>query len=160
MQSKTHLLTTFAIVTPVAYMTNNMDMLGVFGLALGTVLPDIDEPNSYIGRRIPILPHIIKKTFGHRGMTHTLIATILFATLASMIPNSFTEMLATGYFLHIAEDTFSMTGIKWLAPFSQKTLAFKLYSTGKMSETIIMFLMLICLCLEYWFILAQPFINV
>ncbi|HDU1218238.1 TPA: metal-dependent hydrolase, partial [Listeria monocytogenes] len=113
MRYKTHLITTFVLATPSAYMTNNLDLLGVCGLAIGALLPDIDEPNSFIGRRIPIIPNIVKIIFGHRGMTHTLLATMLFVYLAIEFPNEFTKMLALGYFLHIVEDTFSVNGVQW-----------------------------------------------
>ncbi|MHC5409250.1 metal-dependent hydrolase [Listeria seeligeri] len=148
MRYKTHLVTSFAVVAPVAIMTNNVDIMGACGLALGAILPDIDEPGSYVGRRIPLIPHILKRVFGHRGMTHTLLATMLFVLLAIIIPNSFTCMLAIGYFLHILEDTFSVSGIKWFAPFNSKVLAFKWYSTGKSSESIIFIYMCAVICLE------------
>ncbi|EEO6565836.1 metal-dependent hydrolase [Listeria monocytogenes] len=153
MRYKTHLITTFVLATPSAYMTNNLDLLGVCGLAIGALLPDIDEPNSFIGRRITIIPNIVKIIFGHRGMTHTLLATMLFVYLAIEFPNEFTKMLALGYFLHIVEDTFSVNGVQWFAPITAKKIAFKWYITGKTSETIIMGIMLIYLCLEYYIIL-------
>lgn len=150
MQYKTHLITTFALATPTAYMTGNLDLLGACGLALGTLLPDIDEPNSFIGRRIPIIPNLFKKILGHRGMTHTLFATLLFVYLAIEFPNGFTEMLALGYLLHIIEDTFSVTGTQLFAPITSKKIAFKWYTTGKESETIVMIVMLIWLCIGYY----------
>lgn len=153
MRYKTHLVTSFAVVAPVAVMTNNVDIMGACGLALGAILPDIDEPGSYVGRCIPLIPHILKRVFGHRGMTHTLLATMLFVLLAIIIPNSFTCMLAIGYFLHIVEDTFSVSGTKWFAPFNSKVLAFKWYSTGKRSEIVISIIMCGVFCLECWWFL-------
>lgn len=42
-------------------------------IALGSVLPDIDEPRSFIGRKLPIISHIASLAFTHRGFTHFLI---------------------------------------------------------------------------------------
>lgn len=38
---------------------------------LGSTMPDIDEPNSYIGKTVKPLSKAIKKTMGHRGAFHS-----------------------------------------------------------------------------------------
>ncbi|MBC1629079.1 metal-dependent hydrolase, partial [Listeria welshimeri] len=52
MRYKTHLITTLVLATPSANLTNNLNLLGVCGLAIGALLPDIDKSNSFIGKRI------------------------------------------------------------------------------------------------------------
>ncbi|WP_239257335.1 metal-dependent hydrolase [Listeria ilorinensis] len=148
MRYKGHLITTFAIALPIMEVTNDINAIALTGLALGALLPDIDEPNSYIGRRIPIIPTVFKKVFGHRGMTHSLLAVSLMILIAFFTDCLFFEMIACGYFLHIFEDTFSVSGIKWLLPFSDKPIAFKIYSTGKKSEIIVVSLMFLLLITE------------
>src|SRR3954470_24677763 len=45
------------------------------GLAvLGSLLPDIDHPKSWVGKRVWPVSLVCAKLFGHRGMTHSLIA--------------------------------------------------------------------------------------
>lgn len=55
------------------------------GVLLGSVLPDIDHKNSYIGKRSLGLSHLISK-LGHRGATHypftwSILSGIAFFTL-------------------------------------------------------------------------------
>ncbi|WP_226896602.1 metal-dependent hydrolase [Listeria welshimeri] len=68
MRYKTHLITTFVLATPSANLTNNLNLLGVCGLAIGALLPDIDKSNSFIGKRITIILNIVEIIFGHREM--------------------------------------------------------------------------------------------
>ena len=42
--------------------------------ALGSLLPDIDEPQSLLGRKLGFIAWPIKLVFGHRGFTHSLAA--------------------------------------------------------------------------------------
>lgn len=44
------------------------------GLVLGSLLPDIDHPQSYLGRRLTPLSVPIFKLFGHRGITHSFLS--------------------------------------------------------------------------------------
>lgn len=38
---------------------------------LGSLYPDIDEPNSIVGQKVTLLSKVVKKIFGHRGLIHT-----------------------------------------------------------------------------------------
>ena len=78
MTNVTH--TSFAIslgLAPIVLMPDLITMkelsFYLMGISFGAIFPDIDEPQSYIGRRIPILPRIIKSIFGHRGLTHQFL---------------------------------------------------------------------------------------
>lgn len=78
MTAKTH--TTFAlalglsplVVAPEILQTKLIPLY-ISGIVFGAIFPDIDEPYSYIGRKIPVLPRVIKYFFGHRGITHQFI---------------------------------------------------------------------------------------
>ncbi|KPC97989.1 Inner membrane protein YdjM [Geobacillus sp. BCO2] len=77
------------------------------GLVIGSLLPDIDEPSSYVGRRSFGVSDKIKEAFGHRGMTHSLIA---WGVLAALVwrdsASPFAMGLVLGYLFHIVEDFF------------------------------------------------------
>lgn len=84
----------------------------LIGLAFGALLPDVDSPNSQLGRYVPWLSNFI----GHRTITHT-IWVLLGLLLASYFTGwLFLWMVTIGYFLHIFEDSFSTQGIAWLWP--------------------------------------------
>ncbi len=44
---------------------------------IGSVLPDIDHPKSYLGRRFPLISKIVNRAFGHRTFTHSLLFCVL-----------------------------------------------------------------------------------
>ena len=44
---------------------------------VGSLLPDIDEPNSFIGKKVKPISKIIKWTAGHRGLFHTFLICLI-----------------------------------------------------------------------------------
>lgn len=38
---------------------------------IGSLIPDIDEPNSIVGKKVKLLSKGFKFVFGHRGIIHT-----------------------------------------------------------------------------------------
>lgn len=119
-------------------------------VAVGSVFPDIDEPESYIGRKTIILSNIIKKLFGHRGMTHSFIfALLVFMTLyiANMIYfdekyTYFVYGFSIGWVMHSVGDMFTIGGVPIFLPFKKKKYhilpkMMRIY-TGSFTERIIL----------------------
>lgn len=78
----------------------------VFALCLtaGSILPDIDKHTSMVGRRVPVIPLLLK----HRGITHSLlVAAALFVIY---------KPLGLGAALHLLLDMFNPEGIPLLWP--------------------------------------------
>lgn len=48
-------------------------LLYIYFLKLGSIFPDIDCPQSYIGKKFNILSKIINNKFHHRGFTHSAL---------------------------------------------------------------------------------------
>ncbi|MGP1449992.1 MAG: metal-dependent hydrolase [Wolinella sp.] len=99
------------------------------GVTFGALLPDIDEPESTIGRRFDTLSQIIHKLFGHRGATHSFLfpfivasAGFLFA-IAQGIALEAVVGLWLGVWLHFAGDMLTKSGIPLFLPFSQRNVA-------------------------------------
>ncbi|NWK72604.1 metal-dependent hydrolase [Bacillus paramycoides] len=126
MQYKTHLATSMVVALPVLAFTDTLTIPNIAAVGLGALLPDIDEPNSFIGQRTRGVSDLIHAVFDHRGMTHSFVGiaciSILMLLLTSVTPLSFITALCVvfGYCLHIIEDSFSVSGVKWLLPFSKK----------------------------------------
>ncbi|TLD85708.1 metal-dependent hydrolase [Helicobacter sp. MIT 05-5294] len=61
--------------------------LGIFygAVALGSLLPDIDEPNSLLGKKTLGISNLIKSIFGHRGFTHSLSFIVLLGILLPLL---------------------------------------------------------------------------
>ena len=114
---KNHLIVSTAISVPIMSQTGTLTLSNMLALWVGAVLPDIDEPESYIGRRTRGISDLIHLIFGHRGITHTLlfvcILAITFVPLTYKIGHvEIGFWLVVGSFLHIFEDSFSNSGVK------------------------------------------------
>lgn len=116
--------------------------LTIVGGAVGGLLPDIDHPNSKIGRKVPPVSKLINLLCGHRGFTHTLLAVILFTYLLFilngllpmwakeyMIPMSLG--LIVGYSSHLLLDMLTVSGIPLLFPFTKKSVRIAKLRSGK-----------------------------
>ncbi|MBA2875933.1 metal-dependent hydrolase [Thermaerobacillus caldiproteolyticus] len=111
------------------------------GIVIGSLLPDIDEPNSYVGRRSFGVSGKVKEAFGHRGMTHSLLVWAVIALVVTFESSSlFSIGFVLGYLFHIMEDFFSVQGVPLLWPFQTKRYKIPLYRTGSFSETMIFYL--------------------
>lgn len=158
MQYKTHLTTSFAVCLPVLASTGTLTVGNVIAVGIGALLPDIDEPHSWIGRRTRGVSDLIHFVFGHRGVTHSLfgillvLIPILFAVGVTPLPFITGMCVVAGYCLHLIEDSFSKGGIKWLLPLSNKRFqsGFNViyYSLGGIVEKGILILSTIILVLE------------
>lgn len=106
---------------------------------IGTLMPDIDNENSTIGRFIHI-------PIEHRTWTHTIWVVLIFAVIGIWVRPVF--WFAMGYFVHLFWDSFSACGVCWCYPITKyvsyssgakvkKGHFLKLYWAGKTSETVV-----------------------
>lgn len=101
------------------------------GGIIGGLLPDIDHPQSTIGRKKQITSHIVHSVTGHRGLTHypIFLLWLSFMLFIGYFALPMTHYVKTSYFLffvgfiagyisHIYIDLFNKKGIKLFAPVS------------------------------------------
>ena len=148
LQFRTHLVTTLAVTVPIMSATDTLTIGTIAAVSLGALFPDIDEPHSWSGVRTRGVSDIIKGLFGHRGMTHSISGVFLvFLTMVLLVgiigfPTVIATYFILGYLLHLIEDSFSKSGIKWFLPFSNKSyqsgLGIVYYKTGSMVENLIL----------------------
>lgn len=135
--------------------------LSVLGGAVGGVLPDIDHPTSKVGKKVPPISILINNLFGHRGFTHTILATLLvsysFFLLAGIIPDSFRGFyfpfvigLSVGYASHLLLDMLTISGIPLLFPLSNQTFRLAKLRSGS-DDLLVIILMLISTGLYLYF---------
>jgi len=84
------------------------------GIIVGSLIPDIDHPTSFLGKRLKLLSKIINKYFGGlRGITHDFLWVIV-----SLFVVLFTKTPYVGFFvgvsLHIVSDSMTVMGIPFL----------------------------------------------
>lgn len=130
----------------------------VAGSVIGSLLPDIDHPKSWIGRRLWMISVPLSARVGHRGVTHSLVAWLglsLVAVLVSWyvahpwfgasLPWISDSMrydaipliasgLLLGYALHLLADFFSNSGIPLFWPIKRRVASPVTIKTGGILE--------------------------
>ena len=102
-------------------------------LLLGSLLPDIDTPNSKISNRIPVIPKILSIFAKHRGIFHSIFLALGFAAVIWMFEPVYGIALFSGYFSHLLIDGFTKRGVNLLHPISHLRIAGPI-ETGKIWE--------------------------
>ena len=106
-----YLLGSFVLSQPVAWPAVGMAVVG-------SVLPEVDKPDSLVGRAFPA-SRWIHDRFGHRGITHSLLGLAIAAALSSPLAFfAFPYWLAFlfGYFSHLFLDMATLEGIPLFWP--------------------------------------------
>ncbi len=108
----------------------SFELVAGFALVmLGAMLPDIDHPDSTVGKRVKWLSYPIRMVFGHRGITHSLFAVMAMLWCAYAANNIWLSWLALGYLLHLVGDYLTDSGIPLLYPISRKRYRFLITGT-------------------------------
>jgi inner membrane protein len=89
-------------------------------LVLGSALPDIDHPQSFLGRIFFFISIPLNKRFGHRKTIHGYPLWTL-VTLVGLFWNPLL-WLGLGAISHIYMDSFNLKGVQGLMPFNEKVL--------------------------------------
>lgn len=101
--------------------------VGLFLTLLGACLPDIDHPESTIGQKVKIISYPLSLFFGHRGITHSLIAVAAmlycgyyFTTNYINTQMMFVPCVALGYLSHLFADSLTPQGIRPFYPMKKR----------------------------------------
>ena len=88
---------------------------------IGSVLPDIDSPKSYIGRVLPYASIPIERQWGHRTITHSLPCLIALSVMTWPLLIWQTPCYAAlflGYMSHLIADCATKSGVPLFYPHS------------------------------------------
>ena len=118
------------------YFSQKYLFLGL--LLFGSLLPDIDNPYSKLGRKIKPVSGLIKFIFGHRGFFHSLIFPILIYVILRYIFDLKLIGIAIliGYVLHLVIDGLTKEGVNYFYPFAKFRMS-GFIKTGGMLEWLI-----------------------
>lgn len=147
MKSNTHLIggvaagAIYKIVTDLPPDTLQHELIFFGAAVLGSLLPDLCHPGSYLGKKTSFLSKTISKTFGHRTITHSWIMILFLLMLPQWIDWRFEESVSTGLVVgvisHLILDAATSRGIQLLYPLPIR-FRFPLYTkTGSRTETTI-----------------------
>lgn len=104
---------------------------------VGSLLPDLDHPDSTLGKRFKFISYPISALFGHRGITHSLIAVAGVSYAAYTFQSVVISWLAMGYLLHFVGDYLTPSGVPLFYPFSRNYRGLITAKTGTVGETIL-----------------------
>ncbi len=96
--------------------------LNAIACALGALLPDIDHPQSSIGRIFFFLSHPINTRFGHRGLIHGFVLWLPLLVVAAIAGSTTIQWIILGAISHILIDASNSSGVRALTPFTDRTL--------------------------------------
>jgi inner membrane protein len=123
MLGRNHLVTSMAVAALLS-QPQGVEAVEFFGgVAVGSLLPDIDHPRSLIGRVSFGVADLIHRVYGHRTVTHSLLAIMLLGITAYITGhwgNYFTRGLLMGYLLHLVGDYLTTQGVPWFWPYNKE----------------------------------------
>lgn len=102
---------------------------------LGVLLPDIDHPNSTIGRRVKYIAYPVYFIFGHRGITHSILFIFVIYSAGLYFDSNVIKYLSMGAALHLLGDYLTPSGIPLLYPYKKNFRALIVADTNGFSET-------------------------
>jgi inner membrane protein len=108
---------------------------------IGSLIPDLCHPGSYVGKKTGLLSKTISKTFGHRTITHSWIMVLLVMMLPNWIDWIYEDSISKGLLLgvvsHILLDSFTSRGVQLFYPLPIR-FRFPMYTkTGSKTENYI-----------------------
>jgi len=141
MHSRTHVVFAFLLgLLGISYLNPRNQILFITLVILGSLLPDIDHPDSKVGRKVKIIAFL----FEHRGFFHSIILLAIVNAIFWWYSNITIYLIAfnIGYVSHILLDAFNHQGIMPFHPFSKKKIKGVLKSDGLVEQ--ILFILILC----------------
>lgn len=144
---KTHLAIGFLVgLLSMHYLHPQNQILFMVLILLGSLLPDIDHPNSTIGRKTKIIALL----FEHRGFFHGFLSIIPLLFLLSFVLTKIQLVaVALGYASHLLSDALTIEGIMPLHPLTRWRLRGFL-RTGATYETVILVALVVLDAMMLW----------
>jgi len=104
----------------------------------GSLLPDIDHPHSWVGRRVWMISRPLAAMIGHRGLTHSIVAVLVCCLLLRWhgVSRAVLAPLTVGYLSHLGADLLTPAGLRLAWPLPRR-YAIPLCRTGSAGEVAI-----------------------
>jgi inner membrane protein len=115
-----------------------LDPLALGLTTIGALLPDIDHPSSWVGRRLRVISRPLAATIGHRGVTHSVVAVVLCLLVLRWqgFSRGVIDPLVVGYLSHLGADLLTTSGLRLAWPWPKRQ-AIGLCRTGSIGESAI-----------------------
>ncbi|MFC3124058.1 metal-dependent hydrolase [Pseudoroseomonas globiformis] len=111
--------------------------------ALGALMPDIDHPSSWVGKRCRPFSLLLTRLLGHRGATHSLLAAAacFWLLLRPELPLTLSAPFVVGYLSHLGADLLTPGGLRLAWPL-KGTWSLPLCRTGSAFEPLLVAIIL------------------
>ncbi len=86
--------------------------------AIGALIPDIDHPQSSIGRLLWFVSFPVNNRFGHRGVVHSLSLWSIPLIIGLVSGSTVLQWVSIGCISHCVLDTMNKSGVRLFEPFS------------------------------------------
>ncbi|MBD3309935.1 hypothetical protein GF351_01815 [Candidatus Woesearchaeota archaeon] len=160
MMGKTHMafgLFLGLLCLPLLQPRNSLLFLSLAVFA--ALIPDIDSPDSKLGRKVVPLSHIFKFVFGHRGFFHSIFfpvlmfAGVLGIAFYSQAGYVYAYAVLIGALSHIFIDAITIEGVNLLSPVSRFRVAGFIKTNSLMELAVFVFLTVSCVVIlvGVWF---------
>lgn len=160
MMFRTHLLfSLFFYFLIIKIFSLNFSLVFMFLIAIGSILPDIDSPSSFVNRKYLFgIGKTVSLFSSHRGFFHSVFGLVVFFIVAFILINFlklslfYAVAFSLGYFLHLVADSLNVSGVKWFWKFG------KIKGPIKTAGTFEQFFFFVLIVLTAFLILEkQPF---
>ena len=151
MMARSHVVVGVAawiVMAPVLHLPV-LDPLDLVLAVGGALLPDVDHPKSWVGRRTRPVSTAIAAALGHRGVTHSALAVVALSMLLLHAGYHWAGVsaLAVGYLSHLAADMLTPRGLRLAWPLPG-TWSLPLCRSGSPAESLIV--LLLTLGIAWW----------
>jgi inner membrane protein len=128
MTAPTHIVAGISAMSFVAILVPayKLSLTHIIVGSIAAMLPDVDNPQSFIGRLLFFISHPIDRKYGHRTITHSLLATFIVGGVTYLslyiVSRSLTQYAALtatvviAYFSHIFFDGTTKQGVQIYYP--------------------------------------------
>lgn len=119
-----------------------IEVHGTLAAAVGGLLPDLDHPESALGRRLRLISVPLSALVGHRGVTHSLLAIVVLLGCLIVVTTQpvysplawSVAPLCVGYLSHLVGDALTPSGVPLLWP-NKRRFSLNLFKTWSWQET-------------------------
>ncbi|MDN4522889.1 metal-dependent hydrolase [Fictibacillus fluitans] len=117
---------------------------------LGSLLPDLCHPHSWVGKKTKLVSKLVSKTFGHRTITHSWLFIIGTIWVSNLLQTNYSPEikngLVAGVISHLILDACTSRGIQFLYPIHIRFRSPVYTKTGSSAETAISGILMIAAC--------------
>jgi len=138
---RTHLAASLLALLLLAPFYENKVLLILF--IIGTIMPDIDTPTSFIGKRFRLFGWL----FLHRGIFHSVWMLIILSVIIGTASQLAGLAFALGYGLHLLLDALNHAGIRPFHPLSKHKIKGIFKTNGIFEKVLFISCLVACLVL-------------